>query len=143
MICIIHYKLNTCCNLTELPDDEFVPAPWIKVSYMAFKIRICNIGKITYQDVRILNSWFHIDFFIIAFYRMDHIWIRFILFFHGVYLCKSRLDSLLDYYHRLQHRHAIGLVPAFIISQKEKNGNSINITVLFWQRLQNVYLFSD
>ena len=32
VVCVIHDELNTRRNLTELPNNEFVPAPRIKVN---------------------------------------------------------------------------------------------------------------
>ena len=39
VISIIHHKLDTCCDLTELaPNDSLSPAPGIKVYYMTLQI---------------------------------------------------------------------------------------------------------
>ncbi len=75
-------ELNARCNLTELPNDQFIPAPRIKVRYMALELRISNIGKVSDSDIRILNCGFYIDFFIITCNRMDRIWIRCFPKFH-------------------------------------------------------------
>ena len=54
MICAVHNKLNARRNLTELAYNQLIAVPFVMMSYMAFKIRIGDIGKISDDYVLIL-----------------------------------------------------------------------------------------
>ena len=55
MIRSVHNKFNTRSNLTKLADNQLIAIPIIKVSNVAFKIRISDIGKVTDNNVRIFD----------------------------------------------------------------------------------------
>lgn len=75
MICTVHHKLNTPRDLAKLAYNEFIAVPLIMVRDMAFKIRVCDISKVTDKDIRIFDSRLNVYFFIVSGYRMYIVWI--------------------------------------------------------------------
>ena len=82
MIRSVHNKFNTRSNLTKLADNQLIAIPIIKVSNVAFKIRISDIGKVTDNNVRIFDCRFDIDFIIITLDWVNDIWIWCFSVFH-------------------------------------------------------------
>lgn len=74
---------------------DFISAPWIKISNMAFKFRIGNIGKITNNDIWILDCWFTIYFFFVPLNWIFAIWIWFYMFIFNKFVLSFNLQFFL------------------------------------------------
>lgn len=76
MVGPIHYEFDTGRDLTEPANDKLVAVPVVVVRYVAFKIRVRYIGKLTDYDIRILDRRLDIYLGFISCNWMYRIWIK-------------------------------------------------------------------